>query len=202
MNKFDPPLSGAMAFTFRSTASPTSPRARCVEPVRTYNRSRPLAPVGTQLDDAVDPSAPSSTQCVCRTSRCLKLYCSCFGAGHYCGPQCGCRDCANNVAHEPLRSHARRQISYRNEAAFKRVRVAKCGKTYYRKGCRCTTSRCDKRYCECRRLNMRCSPDLCQCTDCGNRTTTDDVFAGIDATTDDMFAGIDGLIDTLYSEQS
>ena len=54
-------------------------------------------------DECCDPHKdPNSTEkeaktcikCNCKNSKCLKLYCECFRAGHYCGG-CNCINCRN-----------------------------------------------------------------------------------------------------------
>jgi Tesmin/TSO1-like CXC domain, cysteine-rich domain len=56
--------------------------------------------------------------CTCKKTRCLKLYCQCFGAKLYCGINCRCLICYNTKKHEKHRKDAMRNILSRNPAAF------------------------------------------------------------------------------------
>lgn len=56
--------------------------------------------------------------CTCKKTRCLKLYCQCFGAKLYCGTNCRCMMCFNNRKHEKQRKEAMRNILSRNLSAF------------------------------------------------------------------------------------
>jgi hypothetical protein len=48
--------------------------------------------------------------CKCRSSRCLKLYCECFGNGRLCNSRlCSCTDCSNTEAHKV--KHGDREIA-------------------------------------------------------------------------------------------
>ena len=37
--------------------------------------------------------------CNCKKSKCLKFYCECLSSGGFCGPDCGCVGCHNNLEH-------------------------------------------------------------------------------------------------------
>ena len=56
--------------------------------------------------------------CTCKKTRCLKLYCQCFGVKLHCGANCRCYHCANTPANEALRKDAMRNILSRNPLAF------------------------------------------------------------------------------------
>ena len=44
------------------------------------------------------PPPSQCTQCNCKNSKCLKLYCECFSSGHYCDPDtCNCKNCENTI---------------------------------------------------------------------------------------------------------
>jgi hypothetical protein len=59
-----------------------------------------------------------NTGCTCKKTRCLKLYCQCFGAKIHCGPNCRCFHCANTKDYEKQRQEAMRNILSRNPLAF------------------------------------------------------------------------------------
>jgi hypothetical protein len=56
--------------------------------------------------------------CTCKKTRCLKLYCQCFGIKLYCGTNCRCLNCYNNSKYETVRQEAMRNILSRNPSAF------------------------------------------------------------------------------------
>ena len=57
--------------------------------------------------------------CNCKKSRCLKLYCDCFGRGQPCSKECHCNNCLNTEAHFAERQEAMVSILDRNPSAFK-----------------------------------------------------------------------------------
>mmetsp|Transcript_2670 Transcript_2670/g.6868 ORF Transcript_2670/g.6868 Transcript_2670/m.6868 type:complete len:693 (+) Transcript_2670:80-2158(+) len=66
------------------------------------------------------PNATSGVprkSCNCKKSRCLKLYCECFSAGHYCD-NCCCLQCLNNLENEPKRQQAMDFVLEKNPLAF------------------------------------------------------------------------------------
>jgi hypothetical protein len=97
--------------------------------------------------------------CTCKKTRCLKLYCQCFGVKLHCGPACRCLQCFNTRKHEKQRKEAMRQILARNPGAFdtKFQKNAKASmatsqaqavtnKTLAHKlGCKCRKSACMKK---------------------------------------------------------
>jgi len=56
--------------------------------------------------------------CTCKKTRCLKLYCQCFGVKLYCGPNCRCFQCFNVRRFDKERKNAMRAILQRNPGAF------------------------------------------------------------------------------------
>jgi protein lin-54 len=91
-------------------------------------------------------------KCNCRKSKCLKLYCECFANALFCGKDCECHNCAN------VELNAKRLDALREENNSKRSEL---------KGCRCTKSNCQKKYCDCFNRGLPCS-SLCACEHCEN----------------------------------
>ncbi len=57
--------------------------------------------------------------CSCKNSRCLKLYCECFGNGKFCDPLvCRCGACQNDPGFPAERTAAMRLALERNPSAF------------------------------------------------------------------------------------
>ncbi|KAM3572227.1 hypothetical protein VYU27_005761 [Nannochloropsis oceanica] len=55
-------------------------------------------------------NSPDRSNCNCKKSRCLKLYCECFRGGFTCGASCKCQNCANIPEFEAERIEAREKI--------------------------------------------------------------------------------------------
>jgi hypothetical protein len=91
--------------------------------------------------------------CTCKKTRCLKLYCQCFGVKLHCGPACRCLNCFNTRKHEKQRKEAMRQILARNPGAFDtkfqknaKATTAVTAKILAHKlGCKCRKSACMKK---------------------------------------------------------
>lgn len=93
--------------------------------------------------------------CTCKKTRCLKLYCQCFGVKIYCGPNCRCLDCHNVPAQEDARQNAMKVILSRNPHAFdtKFQKTPVDGATVetpsklltHKLGCKCRKSACMKK---------------------------------------------------------
>lgn len=93
-------------------------------------------------------SKMSEDGCKCKRSKCLKKYCECFAAMVLCSVACHCQGCENTT-----------NSKSRVEANRKRRQSPN--------GCKCTKSRCSKRYCECYAAGRGCGYH-CKCIGCKN----------------------------------
>lgn len=89
----------------------------------------------------------SIKKCHCKKSRCVRLYCECWGAGQLCQDACRCERCDNKVRSDDTNAH----------------------KTKPRDRCKCKRTRCVKKYCECFASGKKCG-DRCKCLQCQNVT--------------------------------
>ena len=112
--------------------------------------------------------------CMCKRTKCLKLYCDCFRTGDMCLPDCGCSDCYNNEKYQNFRQYIMSETLQNNPKAFgprfKTVETGDGGKVLTR-GCNCRSSGCSKHYCDCFYNGLGCS-NMCKCTDCTNNKQT------------------------------
>ena len=70
---------------------------------------------------SADVSAQNGpTECRCKTTRCLKLYCACFAAGQLCGANgvCACAGCYNDGQHENARLVALHRAASKKRHAY------------------------------------------------------------------------------------
>ena len=122
--------------------------------------------------------------CNCKKSRCLKLYCDCFAAGQYCGNAqdglpCKCNDCSNtpDPRHKKDRDAARARILARRPNAFSTALDLSTGGNTHALGCRCTRTRCLKKYCVCFNAGVDCAAH-CSCEGCENHPAGDKSLGG------------------------
>lgn len=101
-------------------------------PVASIMKSKPKA---SKKDGSVSPQ--DNTQCKCKKSQCLKLYCDCFASAKYCHPSCKCVDCMNTKDSESFRQDAIKQISERKPALFSEntPKAAACLSGEYDRSC-------------------------------------------------------------------
>lgn len=108
--------------------------------------------------------------CKCIKSKCLRLHCLCFRKKQFCGENCKCIGCYNQVKYKALVEEVRKVTKDINSEAFESrfVTIESQGQVRkYTKGCSCSKNNCLKNYCECRKNNMPCTP-LCKCENCKN----------------------------------
>ena len=100
--------------------------------------------------------------CNCKQSKCLKLYCECFGKQNFCSKFCHCFNCLNKHG-ENLRDSAINIIKKKDPDTF----GPKIKNDKYKNGCNCRKTQCMKKYCECFGNAILCS-EICHCINCKN----------------------------------
>jgi hypothetical protein len=122
------------------------------------------------------------SNCNCKNSKCLKLYCDCFRNQRFCTDLCNC-NCCSNKTNNDSRSKAIDIVIKKNPKAFdvkfetnkitvKNKKDLEENVSYrvnfvYMKGCNCKNSQCQKRYCDCFQYGIGCT-SKCKCEGCLN----------------------------------
>ena len=88
--------------------------------------------------------------CNCTKTKCLKKYCECFANNRYCR-DCNCVDCMNKMSF------------LNNNVSNSSKELSDNGEVF----CTCTKSNCNKKYCECYKINKKCN-EKCRCVNCLN----------------------------------
>ncbi|CAD8159795.1 unnamed protein product [Paramecium octaurelia] len=104
--------------------------------------------------------------CNCSQSNCLKRYCACFHSGRMCLDECQCKDCKNCTEFSELRDEAINHV-YKKCHRDKKVPVNELLSLQISYGCKCKTTGCQKKYCECFKRGQICG-EQCSCEDCLN----------------------------------
>ncbi|CAJ2674979.1 unnamed protein product [Trifolium pratense] len=168
----------------------------------------------TSADDASGPKS-----CNCKKSKCLKLYCDCFGAGLFCGEDCACESCGNRVEFQETVVETKHHIESRNPQAFapkivlcaadvppnnmEDVNMTTPASARHKRGCNCKKSKCTKKYCECFQANVGCSTG-CRCDGCMNAFGKREDFVAMEhALSKERESSIveEGFDDTLHNKQ-
>ncbi|CAD8151171.1 unnamed protein product [Paramecium pentaurelia] len=99
--------------------------------------------------------------CKCSQSSCLKRYCQCFQSGRKCLDKCQCIDCKNCSQFSQERDSAINKKFQGNIPSDKQLSQQN------NNGCKCRSTGCLKKYCECFKKGQKCL-ELCSCQDCQN----------------------------------
>ena len=97
--------------------------------------------------------------CLCKRTRCSRLYCLCFKNGLACSELCNCTDCGN-------KGDAKAKL---NRDFLKKVLNKHHTPSSQKKDCcNCRKNFCKTKYCKCRALGKSCG-DTCTCMSCQNK---------------------------------
>ena len=89
--------------------------------------------------------------CNCTKTKCIKKYCECFANNRFC-KDCNCVDCMNKST-----------FLNNNNISNSSKELSENGEVF----CTCTKSNCNKKYCECYKINKKCN-EKCRCVNCLN----------------------------------
>lgn len=109
-------------------------------------------------------------KCNCKLTECLKRYCSCFANGNVCGDDCECKGCSNfegNLKRAKILEKSIQKNNLKDQNQVKNRKIWNKGTTP-NIGCKCSSSKCSKKYCECFRKGIFCM-ESCQCKNCENQ---------------------------------
>lgn len=128
------------------------------------------------------------SNCNCKNSKCLKLYCDCFRNQRLCQDLCNCQGCGNKNKNKD-RKNAIDTVIKKNPKAFDvkfetnkitvknrddlQENISYRVNFVYTKGCNCKNSQCQKRYCDCFQFGLACS-NKCKCINCLNGNQNND----------------------------
>ncbi|GAU15107.1 hypothetical protein TSUD_08450, partial [Trifolium subterraneum] len=172
----------------------------------------------TSTDDASGPKS-----CNCKKSKCLKLYCDCFGAGLFCGDDCACESCGNRVEFQETVVETKHHIESRNPQAFapkivlcaadvppnnmEDVNMTTPASARHKRGCNCKSfAMSANRFLFeniCHKANVGCSTG-CRCDGCMNAFGKREDFVAMElALSKERESNIieEGLDDTLHNKQ-
>ena len=121
-------------------------------------------------DESKSSDITASAPCMCKKSKCLKLYCDCFNKEKYCSG-CSCIGCNNTHRHNSVRVKAIANIKERNPDAF----MPKIKSSIE---CKCKRTSCLKKYCDCFLHGVYCT-ETCQCSMCKNVSRKSHANAGL-----------------------
>lgn len=129
-------------------------------------RKRPSRQALVRIEDKKGTQREISrakVRCICRKTKCLKLYCICFKNGLNCSEFCSCKDCENVDKKETeLKLRYRKKVLHntRKKPEKNPEQNADC--------CNCRKNFCNNNYCKCRRGNKSCTAN-CSCFKCDNK---------------------------------
>lgn len=115
------------------------------------------------------PSSNNKTFCICKRSKCLRLYCQCFKNNKFCGENCSCKDCYNIPKNKEIIELWSKDLLLKHNQAFER-KIKKSGRSDLcipKQGCNCKKTSCKKKYCECFSSGIPCT-QFCKCDPCSN----------------------------------
>ena len=116
------------------------------------------------------PEFISQRSCICKSTNCLSLQCSCFKVLNFCSSSCNCSNCQNSSKNEILRQNSIKNLLAVNKKAFLDKRFLEVGigrEKILIDGCNCKKKYCGDNNCFCRKGGNKCS-SICKCVGCKN----------------------------------